>query len=115
MYSHVTKNNDAYITDIEALRKQLNNEYKKEGIRVTMLAFLIKACVAALQKFPEFNSSLDGDDLVLKKYYHIGFAADTPHGLVVPVLRDADKKSVLESGQEMAQLAGPAREGQPRC
>jgi len=111
MIPHVTNNDEADITDLEALRKQLNNEYKKEGIRVTMLAFLIKACVAALQKFPEFNSSLDGDDLVLKKYYHIGFAADTPHGLVVPVLRDADKKGVLEIAQEMAELAGQAREG----
>src|SRR5690625_3067910 len=111
MIHHVTNNDEADITDLDALRKQLNNEYKKEGIRVTMLAFLIKACVAALQKFPEFNSSLDGDDLVLKKYYHIGFAADTPHGLVVPVLRDADKKGVLEIAQEMAELAGQAREG----
>jgi len=111
MIPHVTNNDEADITDLEALRKQLNNEYKKEGIRVTMLAFLMKACVAALQKFPEFNSSLDGDDLVLKKYYHIGFAADTPHGLVVPVLRDADKKGVLEIAQEMAELAGQAREG----
>jgi len=111
MIPHVTNNDEADITELEALRKQLNNEYKKEGVRVTMLAFLIKACVAALKKFPEFNSSLDGDDLVLKKYYNIGFAADTPHGLVVPVLKDADKKGVIEIAQEMSDLAAQARDG----
>ncbi len=111
MIPHVTNNEVADITELEALRKQLNNEYKKEGIRVTMLAFIIKACVAALKKYPEFNSSLEGDNLILKKYYHIGFAADTPHGLVVPVLKDADKKGVLEIAQEMSELAAQAREG----
>ncbi|HLR29735.1 MAG TPA: dihydrolipoyllysine-residue acetyltransferase [Paenalcaligenes sp.] len=111
MIPHVTNNDEADITDLEALRKQLNNEYKKEGVRVTMLAFLIKACVAALKKFPEFNSSLDGDNLVLKKYYNVGFAADTPHGLVVPVLKDADKKGVIEIAQEMGDLAAQARDG----
>lgn len=111
MIPHVTNNDEADITELEALRKQLNNEYKKEGVRVTMLAFLIKACVAALKKFPEFNSSLDGDNLVLKKYYNIGFAADTPHGLVVPVLKDADKKGVIEIAQEMSDLAAQARDG----
>src|SRR5690625_6193089 len=111
MIPHVTNNDEADITELEALRKQLNNDYKKEGVRVTMLAFLIKACVAALKKFPEFNSSLDGDDLVLKKYYYIGFAADIPHGLVVPGLKDADKKGVIEIAQEMSDLAAQARDG----
>lgn len=111
MIPHVTNNDVADITELEALRKQLNAEYKKDGVRVTMLAFLIKACVAALKKFPEFNSSLDGDNLVLKKYYNIGFAADTPQGLVVPVLKDADKKGVIEIAQEMGDLAAQAREG----
>jgi len=111
MIPHVTNNDVADITELEAFRKQLNQEYQKEGVRFTMLAFLIKACVAALKRFPEFNSSLDGDNLVLKKYYHIGFAADTPHGLVVPVLKDADKKGIADIAQEMAELASAAREG----
>lgn len=111
MIPHVTNNDQADITELEELRQQLNKEHAKENIRVTMLAFLIKASVAALKKFPEFNASLDGDSLVLKKYYHIGFAADTPNGLVVPVIRDADKKGVLELAKETAELAGLAREG----
>ncbi len=108
---HVAQFDEADITDLEALRKQLNKEMEREGARVTILAFLFKAVVKALQKFPEFNSSLEGDNLILKKYYHIGFAADTPNGLVVPVIRDCDKKGVLEIASEMRELAGLAREG----
>ena len=111
MIPHVTNHDDADITELEAFRVQTNRENEKSGIKVTMLAFLIKACVAALKKFPEFNSSLDGDQLVLKQYFHIGFAADTPNGLVVPVIRDADKKGVLQISQEMAELAKKARDG----
>ena len=111
MIPHVTNNEQADITSLEAFRKQLNEEGKKAGTRVTMLAFLIKGVVAALKKFPEFNASLDGDNLILKKYYNIGFAADTPNGLVVPVIRDADKKGIIEIGQEMGELATLAREG----
>ena len=108
---HVTNNDEADITDLEALRVQLNKENEKSGIKLTMLAFVIKACVAALKKFPEFNASLDGDALVYKKYFHIGFAADTPNGLVVPVLKDADKKGLLQIAQEMADLSKKARDG----
>ena len=111
MIPHVTNHDDADITDLEAFRVRTNKENEKSGIKVTMLAFLIKACVAALRKFPEFNSSLDGDQLVLKKYYHIGFAADTPNGLMVPVIRDADQKGVMQISQEMSELAGKARDG----
>lgn len=111
MIPHVAQFDEADITDLEALRKQLNKEYEKQGARVTILAFLFKAVVKALQKFPEFNSSLEGDKLILKKYYHIGFAADTPNGLVVPVIRDCDKKGVLEIAAEMRELAGLARDG----
>lgn len=111
MIPHVTNNDVADITDLEAMRKQLNQENKNSGIKVTMLAFIIKAVVAALKKFPEFNASLDGDNLVMKQYYHIGFAADTPNGLVVPVIRDADKKGVLDLAQETAELAALARDG----
>ena len=111
MIPHVTNHDDADITDLEAFRVQLNKENEKSGIKVTMLACLIKACVAALKKFPEFNSSLDGDQLVLKQYFHIGFAADTPNGLVVPVIRDADKKGILAISQEMSELAKKARDG----
>jgi pyruvate dehydrogenase E2 component (dihydrolipoamide acetyltransferase) len=111
MIPHVTNNDEADITDLEALRVTLNKENEKSGIKVTMLAFLIKAVVAALKKFPEFNASLDGDNLVLKQYYHIGFAADTPNGLVVPVIRDADKKGILQLAQEMTDLSKKARDG----
>ncbi len=111
MIPHVTNNDEADITDLEALRVTLNKENEKAGIKVTMLAFLIKAVVAALKKFPEFNASLDGDNLVLKQYYHIGFAADTPNGLVVPVIRDADKKGILQIAQEMTDLSKKARDG----
>jgi pyruvate dehydrogenase E2 component (dihydrolipoamide acetyltransferase) len=108
---HVTNHDDADITELEAFRVQLNKEYEKAGVKVTMLAFLIKACVAALKKFPEFNASLDGDQLVLKKYFHIGFAADTPNGLVVPVIKDADKKGIVAIAKEMNELAAKARDG----
>ncbi|MFN7857170.1 MAG: dihydrolipoyllysine-residue acetyltransferase [Acidovorax sp.] len=108
---HVTNHDDADITDLEAFRVQFNKENEKSGVKVTMLAFMIKAAVAALKKFPEFNSSLDGDQLVLKNYFHIGFAADTPNGLVVPVIRDADKKGIVQISQEMGELAKKARDG----
>ena len=108
---HVTNNEEADITELEALRVKLNKENEKAGIKFTMLAFIIKAVVASLKKFPEFNASLDGDQLVLKKYYHIGFAADTPNGLVVPVLKDADRKSISEIARETAELAKLARDG----
>ena len=108
---HVTNHDDADITDLEAFRVQLNKENEKSGVKVTMLAFMIKAAVAALKKFPEFNASLDGDQLVLKNYFHIGFAADTPNGLMVPVIKDADKKGILQISQEMSELAKKARDG----
>jgi len=108
---HVTNHDDADITDLEAFRVQLNKENEKAGIKVTMLAFMIKAAVAALKKFPEFNASLDGDELVLKSYFHIGFAADTPNGLVVPVIKDADQKGIFQISQEMGDLAKKARDG----
>jgi pyruvate dehydrogenase E2 component (dihydrolipoamide acetyltransferase) len=111
MIPHVTNNDEANITELEALRVTLNKENEKSGIKVTMLAFLIKACVAALKKFPEFNASLDGDQLIMKQYFHIGFAADTPNGLVVPVIRDADKKGILELANESTELAKKARDG----
>ena len=108
---HVTNHDDADITELEAFRVATNKENEKSGVKVTMLAFLIKASVAALKKFPEFNSSLDGEQLVLKKYFHIGFAADTPNGLVVPVIKDADKKGIFQIGTEMGELAKKARDG----
>ena len=108
---HVTNHDEADITELEAFRVQLNKENEKAGIKVTMLAFMIKAAVAALKKFPEFNSSLDGEQLVLKNYFHIGFAADTPNGLVVPVIKDADKKGIFQISQEMGELAKKARDG----
>ena len=111
MIPHVTSYEDADITDLEALRVQLNKENEKSGIKFTMLAFVIKAAVAALKKFPEFNASLDGDQLVLKNYWNIGFAADTPNGLVVPVLKNADKKGLVEISAEMAELSKKARDG----
>ncbi|AJW45430.1 dihydrolipoyllysine-residue acetyltransferase [Ralstonia mannitolilytica] len=111
MIPHVTNNDEADITDLEALRVQLNKENEKAGVKFTMLAFVIKAVVSALKKFPTFNASLDGDNLVFKQYYHIGFAADTPNGLVVPVIRDADKKGLIDIAKEMAELSKAAREG----
>ncbi len=111
MIPAVTNHDDADITDLEAFRVSTNKENEKSGIKVTMLAFLIKACVAALKKYPEFNSSLDGDALIYKNYWHIGFAADTPNGLMVPVIKDADKKGIFQISQEMSELAQKAREG----
>jgi pyruvate dehydrogenase E2 component (dihydrolipoamide acetyltransferase) len=113
MIPHVTQFDDADITELEALRVNLNKENEKAGIKLTMLAFLIKAVVAALKKFPDFNASLDtgGENLILKKYFHIGFAADTPNGLVVPVIRDADRKGVIEIAHETGELAKKARDG----
>ena len=111
MIPAVTNHDDADITELEAFRVSTNKENEKSGVKVTMLAFLIKACVAALKKYPEFNSSLDGDELVYKNYWHIGFAADTPNGLMVPVIKDADKKGVLQISQEMSELAKKARDG----
>src|SRR5205085_4421580 len=108
---HVTNHDDADITELEAFRVQLNKEIEKSGVRVSMLAFMIKAAVATLKKFPEFNASLDGENLVLKRYYHIGFAADTPQGLVVPVIRDADKKGIVDIAKEIGDLAKLARDG----
>jgi pyruvate dehydrogenase E2 component (dihydrolipoamide acetyltransferase) len=108
---HVTNNDEADITELEAFRVQLNGEYAKAGTKFTLLAFLLKACAVALRKFPTFNASLDGDDLVLKKYVNIGFAADTPNGLVVPVIRDVDLKSISQLALETAALAGKARDG----
>ena len=113
MIPHVTQHDDADITDLEELRVALNKENEKAGIKLTMLAFLMKASVAAMQKYPTFNASLDGsgENLVLKKYFHIGFAADTPNGLVVPVVRDVDKKGVIQIAQETSELAKKARDG----
>ncbi len=111
MIPHVTNNDEADITDLEAFRVTLNKEQEKAGVKVTMLAFLIKAVVAALKKFPEFNASLDNGNLILKQYYNIGFAADTPNGLVVPVIMDADKKGILDLAVETSVLAKKARDG----
>ncbi|WP_258224127.1 2-oxo acid dehydrogenase subunit E2, partial [Stenotrophomonas sp. HMWF003] len=113
MIPHVTQFEQADITELEALRVALNKENEKAGIKLTMLAFLVKASAAALKKFPEFNASLDasGENLTLKKYFNIGFAADTPSGLVVPVIRDVDKKGVVQIAQESGELAKKARDG----
>lgn len=111
MIPAVTYHEDADITDLEAFRVSTNKENEKQGKKITMLAFLIKAAVAALKKYPEFNSSLDGDDLVLKKYFNIAFAADTPNGLVVPVIKNANQKGIFEIAQETSDLAALAREG----
>jgi len=111
MIPHVTQFDEADITDLEAFRARINEENAKAGIKVTPLAFLVKAVVAALKKFPTLNSSLDGENLVLKHYWNIGFAADTPQGLVVPVIKNADQKGVIEIAQETSALAAKAREG----
>src|SRR5438552_453179 len=111
MIPHVTNHEDADITDLEDFRVRLNKENEKSGIKVTMLAFLIRASVAALKKFPEFNASLDGENLIYKKYFHVGFAADTPNGLVVPVIKNADQKGLLAIAKEMGELSGKAGEG----
>lgn len=108
---HVTVNDEADMTELEEFRKILNKEWEREGVKLSPLAFIIKASVTALKAFPEFNSSLDGENLILKKYYNIGFAADTPNGLVVPVIKDADKKGLKEISQELTELSKKAREG----
>ncbi len=113
MIPHVTQFDEADIGDLEAFRVALNKENEKNpaAAKLTMLAFLIKAAVAALKQYPEFNASLDGENLVYKQYYHIGFAADTPNGLVVPVIRDADQKGLFDIAREMAELSKKARDG----
>ena len=111
MIPHVTHNDEADITELEALRLRLNEERDGDGIKFTMVSFLVAACVATLKRFPEVNSSLDGDELVLKHYYNIGFAADTPAGLVVPVIKDADGKGLAQIARELTELSGRAREG----
>jgi pyruvate dehydrogenase E2 component (dihydrolipoamide acetyltransferase) len=110
---HVTHNDEADVTELEAYRKELDTAGKDKGYRVTMLAFLLRASVSALRQFPEFNASLspEKDALILKKYYHIGIAVDTPDGLVVPVLRDVDRKGVIELSQEMGSISKKARDG----
>jgi pyruvate dehydrogenase E2 component (dihydrolipoamide acetyltransferase) len=111
MIPHVTHYDEADITDLEAFRKQTNEAHAKEGVKVTMVALMVKAVVASLQAMPQFNSSLDGDELVLKRYYNIGFAADTPNGLVVPVIKDAEKKGILDIARELTDLSAAGREG----
>ena len=111
MIPHVTHNDEADITELEAWRQQLNAEHARDGIKVTMVSFLIAASVATLKAFPDFNAALDGEELVLRRYYNIGFAADTPQGLVVPVIRKADQKGILELASELTELSGRAREG----
>ena len=111
MIPHVTQFDEADITDLEAFRAKVNEENAKSGIKITPLAFLVKAVVASLKKFPRFNSSLDGDNLVVKQYWNIGFAADTPQGLMVPVIKNADQKGVAEIAKETSELAAKAREG----
>ena len=108
---HVTNHDDADVTDLEAFRSELNRAQGKNGVKVSPLAFVMKACVAALRAFPDFNASLDGETLILKRYFHIGFAADTPNGLVVPVIQNADQKGVVQIAREMAELAAKARAG----
>jgi pyruvate dehydrogenase E2 component (dihydrolipoamide acetyltransferase) len=108
---HVTQFDEADITDLEAFRKRTNSEHERDGVKVTMVALLVKACAVALHEFPTFNASLDGDELILKRYVHIGFAADTPAGLMVPVIRDADRKGILDIARELAQLSAAARDG----
>jgi pyruvate dehydrogenase E2 component (dihydrolipoamide acetyltransferase) len=111
MIPHVTHNDEADITELEAFRKRVNEEHAKEGVKLTMVGFLVAASVATLKEFPTFNSSLDGDVLVIRRYYNIGFAADTPQGLVVPVIKDADKKGILQIARDLTDLSGKAREG----
>ena len=111
MIPHVTHNDEADITELEAWRKRLNDEHARDGVKFTMVSFLVAACVVALKEFPAFNSSLDGDELVLKRYYNIGFAADTPGGLLVPVIKDADRKGIKDIARDLADLSGRAREG----
>jgi len=109
---HITQHDEADITEMEAFRKQLGTEYAAQGIKITPLAFLLRAVVESLQQFPDFNASLDasGENLVLKKYFHIGVAVDTPDGLVVPVLRDVNQKGIVQLARELAEISGRARE-----
>ncbi|MEA2198741.1 MAG: hypothetical protein QOJ25_2792 [Solirubrobacteraceae bacterium] len=111
MIPHVTQNDEADVTELEAFRKQLNEEHARDGVKLTMVGFLVAASVATLKAFPDFNASLDGDELILKHYWNIGFAADTPQGLVVPVIKDADQKGILGIARELTELSGKAREG----
>jgi pyruvate dehydrogenase E2 component (dihydrolipoamide acetyltransferase) len=111
MIPHVTQHDEADITELDAYRKELDTTYRQQEVRVTLLAFLIKAAVVALRTFPDFNASLDGDNLILKRYYNIGFAADTPQGLVVPVVKAADRKGVIEIARELGELSAAARDG----
>ncbi len=110
---HVTQHDEADITDLEKTRKALKARAEKEGVKLTPLAFFVKACMQALIEFPQFNAALDpdGEHLILKQYFHIGFAADTPNGLVVPVIRDVNEKGVMDVARELSELAGKAREG----
>jgi pyruvate dehydrogenase E2 component (dihydrolipoamide acetyltransferase) len=111
MIPHVTQNDEADVTDLEAFRRQLNEEHARDGVKLTMVGFLVAASVATLKAFPDFNASLDGEELVLKQYWNIGFAADTPQGLVVPVIKNADQKGILDIARELTELSGKAREG----
>ncbi|HEY4375301.1 MAG TPA: dihydrolipoyllysine-residue acetyltransferase [Burkholderiales bacterium] len=111
MIPHVTQYEDADVTELEDFRKSTNEAMAKSGVKLTMLGFIIKACIAALKKYPDFNSSLDGDNLILKKYYNIGFAADTPNGLMVPVIKNADQKGVIDIAHELGDLSAQARDG----
>jgi pyruvate dehydrogenase E2 component (dihydrolipoamide acetyltransferase) len=108
---HVTQFDEADITDLEAFRKQTNEAHAKDGVKLTMVSLLLKACAAALREFPNVNASLEGQHLVRKRYFHLGFAADTPQGLLVPVIRDVDKKGLLEIARELTELSGAARDG----
>jgi len=110
---HVTQNDEVDITELEAFRKQMSDEAQKQGVKLTPLAFLMKGCVAALKKYPQFNASLspEGDTLILKQYYHLGVAVDTPNGLVVPVIRDCDKKGVMQLAKELGDISAKARDG----
>ncbi len=111
MIPHVTQHDDADITELEAFRVEVNAAHADEGVKVTMVSLLLKACAAALRAFPEFNASLDGGNLVLKRYFHLGFAVNTPEGLLVPVIRDVDRKGLLEIARELTALSSAAREG----
>ncbi|EPY30341.1 hypothetical protein AGDE_09492 [Angomonas deanei] len=111
MIPHVTNNDEADITDLEDFRAKINQDLSKSNIKVTMLSFLVKALVSCLKKFPDFNASLDNDKLILKKYYNIGFAVDTPNGLMVPVIHNVDNKGVIEIASEIKNLSQKAREG----
>ena len=108
---HVTQHDEADITDLEAFRKEVNAAHAADGVKVTMVSLLLNACAAALRAYPEINASLEGDTLILKGYHHLGFAVDTPEGLVVPVIRDVDRKGLLDIARELTELSGRAREG----